>query len=473
MTDAVPTTLQDLVEQHPDLVSYFFNDTRAPHSRTSTGLSAPFIPAEVTNWRDEQRSWRESAVLFNQSHHMPELFLEGPDALKLLERVAINSFTNFTPDRAKQMVVCNPDGYVIGDCVLYNLGDAKYELVSGMSALDWVEYQASSGGYDVTIRRDASSPFNDSGRREKYRFQVDGPAAGAILDEVVEGGMPELPFFRTTRVRIAGCEVLVLRHGMAGHNGAELSGPYEQIETIRGALLAAGEKHGILQAGTRAYFSTVYESGWMAYPIPAIYTGEAMRGFREWLAADSWEANTQLGGSLVLPRIEDYYLRPWELGYDRILKFDHDFIGREALEAIADQPRRGRVTLVWDHDDGTRVFASQLGAGPRYKALDFPVVDYGFPQVDAVHDADGAPIGFSSHCGYSANEGEMLSLAILDAEHTTPGATVTITWGEADGGSRKAQVEKHEQTTIRATVAPVPYPTAVQRMKRDSIKAGR
>ena len=32
--------------------------------------------------------------------------------------------------------------------------------------------------------------------------------------------------------------------------------------------------------------------------------------------------------------IEDYYMTPYELGYGPFVKFDHDFIGREALEKI-------------------------------------------------------------------------------------------------------------------------------------------
>ncbi len=70
----------------------------------------PVVPSEFTNWRDEQRAWRESAVLFDQSHHMAELTVRGPDAAKLMSYCTINSFQNFTPDKAKQMVPCSYDG---------------------------------------------------------------------------------------------------------------------------------------------------------------------------------------------------------------------------------------------------------------------------------------------------------------------------------------------------------------------------
>src|SRR5688500_3206457 len=70
----------------------------------------PVVPNEFTNWRDEQRAWRETAVLFDQSHHMAELMIEGPDAQKLLSHLAINSFGNFPVNKAKQFVPCSYSG---------------------------------------------------------------------------------------------------------------------------------------------------------------------------------------------------------------------------------------------------------------------------------------------------------------------------------------------------------------------------
>ena len=107
---------------------------------------------------------------------------------------------------------------------------------------------------------------------------------------------------------------------------------------------------------------------------------------------------------------------PWDLGYGHILKFDHDFIGREALEKMAEGPRRSKVTLVWNRDDVLRVFASQFGDGPRFKALDFPVAYFGWPQFDELRAAEGRLVGLSCHCGYSGNESELLSLAMTNEE---------------------------------------------------------
>ena len=48
----------------------------------------PKVPAEFTNWRDEQVAWRETAALFDQSHHMTDLYVEGPDVIRLLSDLA-------------------------------------------------------------------------------------------------------------------------------------------------------------------------------------------------------------------------------------------------------------------------------------------------------------------------------------------------------------------------------------------------
>src|SRR5690606_14372653 len=89
----------------------------------------PVVPAEFSNWRDEQRAWRETCVLFDQSHHMVDLFIEGKDALKLLSHLAINTFKNFGVNRAKQFVPCNYDGYVIGDGILFHVEENKLIFV--------------------------------------------------------------------------------------------------------------------------------------------------------------------------------------------------------------------------------------------------------------------------------------------------------------------------------------------------------
>ena len=463
-------SLQDVIDETPDLVKHLSNDTISPMWKARSGLLAQFIPPEFSNWRDEQHAWRNTAILWDQSHHMPELYVKGPDSLKLLEAVGIHSLANFSPDRAKQFVACTPRGHVIGDCIAFCLEPESYLLVSGMPILNWVKYHGETGGYEVALRVDHASSFNIKGRTN-YRFQIEGPNAGKVFGELVDGPAPEIPFFRCAKIKIRGNEATVLRHGMTGHMGVEIFGPYAQMATIRDAILEAGSPFGIRQGGTKAYFSSIYESGWIAYPFPGIYTGEELRAYRRWLPADSWEANVQLAGSLQSRDVEDYYLTPWDLGYGRLLKFDRDFIGREALEKLDKLPKRQKLTLVWNHDDVVRIMSSQFGSGPRSKAIEFPHAVYGWPQMDEVLDSSGRRAGISTHCGYSSNEGELLSLGIINDSHAKLGSELLLTWGEPNGGSAKPHVERHVQSQIRVTVAPCPFPRSVQKLQRATISS--
>jgi len=460
-------SLQELIESKKSLVEYFYNDTISPFHVSRTSLFSQYIPAEFSNWREEQRAWRESAVLFDQSHHMPVLYVKGPESQKLLSYLAVNTFSNLSVDRAKQYVACTPRGHHVGDCILYYYGEKDgFELISGMPVLNWVRFHGETGGFDVDLTFDPTTPFNPTGKRTKFRFQLEGPNARPILDEITDSGWPDIKFFHTARIKIAGCDILALRHGMAGHAGAELSGAYDDLEKVRSVILKAGEKHRLRQAGTKTYFSVALEDGWIPYPLSGIYTGEELRKYREWLPATSWEANAQLGGSLYSENIEDYYTTPWCLGYGHLVNFDHDFIGRATLEESLKRPRRTKRTLRWHKEDVLRIYESQLKDGPIYKSIDMPTSFFGWPQADEVRSPDGMLVGMSQYSGYNSNERDMLSLACIHEDFAEIGTEVSLTWGEVNGGSRKPHVERHEQTTIRATVSSIPYSkTAQQRMR--------
>ena len=428
----------------------------------------PGVPAEFTNWRDEQTAWQQTCVLFNQSYHMADLAVEGPDALGLLSRLGINSFEGFAVDKAKHFVPCTPDGYVIGDVILFYLAENRFNLVGRAPALNWITYHAETGGLDVRVELDQRSALRSDGRRKVFRFQVQGPNAMHVIEKVLGGPAPELKFFNMTTVTIAGKDVRALRHGMAGQPGWELFGEWGDGEAVREAIVSAGEEFGLRQVGGRAYSSNTLESGWIPSPLPAVYSGESLKAYREWLPAAGYEGSASIGGSFTSPNIEDYYFTPWDLGYGSYVKFDHDFIGREALERMAEGEHRRKVTLALDDDSVTETIGTMLQKTDRAKFIDWPSAVYSMHPFDKV-TVDGETVGVSTWVGYSANEGKMLTLAVLDAEFAEPGTDVTFVWGEEHGGSSKPTVEPHVQTEIRAVVSPVPYVEVV----RTAYRAGK
>jgi vanillate/3-O-methylgallate O-demethylase len=418
----------------------------------------PVVPSEYSNWRDEQRAWRESAVLFDQSHHMANLYVEGPDALKLLSHLGTNSYAKFPVDRAKQFAPCSYDGYVIGDGILFHLEQNRLVFVGRAPAASWIQFHAETGGYDVKIEKDDRSPSNPRGKavvRSCYRYQIQGPNATQILERLNGGPVPEIKFFNMGYINIAGRQVRALRHGMAGAPGLEIWGPYEEREEIKAAIVEAGKDFGLCEVGSRAYATNTLESGWIPSPLPAVYTGAKMKAYRQWLPATSYEGTGSLGGSYNSDDIRDYYMTPYELGYGPFVKFDHDFIGREALEKMVNKPQRKKVTFAWNAQDVLKVFKSLFEPGQIYKYIDLPLSNYTSATYDKVMKGRKS-VGLSMFSGYSYNERSMLSLGVVDPDIEV-GNEVKIVWGEEGGGSQKTTVERHKQIPIRAIVSPVPY----------------
>ncbi len=414
----------------------------------------PAVPAEFSNWREEQVAWRETSALFDQSHHMTDLYIEGPDVLKLLSDTGVNTFKNFAVNKAKQFVACNYDGYVIGDAILFFLDENRVSLVGRPSAHNWVQFHAETGDYDVELFRDERTAVNPTGGRKLYRFQVQGPTALEVLTAAHGSELPEIKFFNMGELTIGGRTVRALHHGMSGAPGMELFGPWEEREDVRGALVEAGRDYGLRQVGSRVYATNTLESGWIPCPLPAVFTGDNMKAYREWLPGDWYEATGSLGGSFYSDNIEDYYRTPAELGYGGFVKFDHDFTGREALEA-ADEPTRRKVTLAWNGEDVAEAIGTLFEKGDPAKYIDIPLSNYSTWPNDRLMHGDRM-VGVSTFSGYSYNERSYLSLGVVDNDIEI-GQEIVLVWGEENGGSAKPVVERHRQVEIRAVVSPVPF----------------
>ncbi|GLZ02650.1 glycine cleavage system protein T [Actinomadura sp. NBRC 104412] len=455
--------LQEVLDQAGDTVELLRN------SQLGAWIY-PVVPSEFTNFRREVKAWQNTAVLFDQSHHMTNLWVSGPDALKLFTDTGINSTAKFPVNSAKQFVPVAPGGGVIGDGILFRLAEEEFVFVGRAPVANWLTFNAGKG-YNVDVRMDDRSPSRPYGKpvtRDVWRFQIQGPNAWQVIEKVNGGPLERVPFFRMGYMNVAGERVRTLRHGMAGAPGLEIWGPYETYDKVREAILAAGEEFGLEPAGARAYSCNTLESGWIPSPLPAIYTDEELRPYREWLPANSYEAVNAIAGSFVSSDIQDYYTNPWELGYGSFVKFDHDFVGRDALERIDPEVQRRKVTLAWNAEDVARLLASPVDPdGPGYQFFDLPNANYGSSNFDSVVDGDGTVVGLSMFTGYSANERKALSLATI-APDVPLGAEVRVIWGEPGGGSRKTTVEPHEQFEVRAIVSPAPY----AEMARTSYKPG-
>jgi vanillate/3-O-methylgallate O-demethylase len=391
---------------------------------------------EYTDWMDESMSWKETCYIGDWSFLWERKF-KGPDALKLFSDVSVNSFAKFDIGQAKHVIHCNPEGFVIHEGILSRLGAEEFMLF-GRGGF-WVDYQLRHGRYN------ASSEETDL-----YNFQVSGPRAVDVVEKAAGQSLRDIRFMHFGKIRIRGRELWALRQGMAGEIGYELQGPRADAQEVYDAILEAGQEFGIRRLGGRAAFINHLEA---CFPtivtdyLPAIF-GEDMQDYlREFKAAMPAFASTfNIAGSFEADDVRAWYRSPIELGWGKSVKFDHDFIGRAALEKELAQPRRVIRTLVWNAEDVLDVYASLFRQGSPYSFMELPRDQRGFMYADRV-EKDGRLVGVATSRGYSFYFRQMLSLCTIDVAHSEPGTEVAVIWGEPG----------QPQKTIRATVAPAPY----------------
>ena len=210
--------------------------TRRP-VRTSTRACRPSSPTGGTSrWPG-----RRPACSSTSRTTWPIWRCEGPDALKLLSHLAVNSFENFAVDKAKHFVPCTPDGYVIGDVILFYLAENSVQprRPRPRAQLD----HATTPRPAATTSRSSSTSARRcarTGARKSYRFQVQGPNAMSVIEKAL--GRPaagaQVLQHDDGHDRRAG-RVRALRHGMVGQPGWELFGPWEDGEAVREALVDA------------------------------------------------------------------------------------------------------------------------------------------------------------------------------------------------------------------------------------------
>ncbi|MFD9325435.1 aminomethyl transferase family protein [Streptomyces sp. NPDC060065] len=408
--------------------------------------AAPWLPEvverEYTGWRQEQAAWHESVAILNLSHHMFDMFIEGPDATRLLADVGANNFENFAVGQAKQYIPVTKDGNIVTDGILSRDGENKYTLSGVPAAQHWVQYHGEKGGYDVTYVTDPSSAFRKGGDPKLFRYQIQGPLASDLVERAFGGPLPPTKFFHSSPVTLNGMDFRALRHGMAGQAGYEFIGPWQHAEAVKEALLRAGEPLGLVQVGAFAYATPSVESGWIPSPVPGIYTDPDLLDYRKHIALYGVEGQRPLGGSFFSENIEDYYCSPYELGYGKMISFNHDFIGRDALQKAKDNVSRKKVTLMFNTDDVRKA----LGDDPGF------VLSYSRNRVES----GSALVGMTCQTASLDPVGTILSLTLIDKEYAEPGTEVSVVWGEHPGPGTAPDADLGFPR-IRATVQPAPF----------------
>ncbi len=301
--------------------------TPSPLHDVHTALGASFtdfagwsMPLRYTSELAEHRAVRQAAGIFDLSH-MGEIELTGPEAARTLDYALVGNLSGVKLGRARYTMICDADGGVLDDLVVYRIGEDHFMVVANASnsAVVAAELRTRSEGFTVEVS-DRS--------RDCALIAVQGPSSPGIIGRVSNADLSALPYYGSTPTRIGEHDVLLARTGYTGEDGFEVYSEAPHAVDVWATLTEAGGEE-LLPAGLASRDTLRLEAGMPLY-----------------------------GNELTVE------MSPFDAGLGRVVKFDKqaDFVGRAALE------QRSRV-------EASSTLVGLVGEGRRAPRHGYPVLD--------------------------------------------------------------------------------------------------
>lgn len=417
----------------------------------NTAVATPFYPGyplfnvgggaprqwEFNGWKRESMSWKTGCYIHGGLSGPGQFLFHGSDAEMFLQGLSVNSFEKFAVGTARHVIMCDDRGLIASHGVMQRLKDAKYRFfVAGA----WSLYKLVETKLDVKVTIE-----------NRFMFQVAGPNSLALLEKITGENLKDIKYLGFRDTSIAGQTVQIMRVGMSGTLAFELHGPIEQGPELYDLIFKVGQAYAIERLGWQTYPVNHIEAGFAQQIWTFLNSVYNDKGFLEY--ADRVKpvrfTSPLLSGSVDPTDWRARFRTPLECRWGKSVKFDHDFVGRAALEKEHADPRRTVVTLEWDSDDVVDVYASLFSKGEEYKYIELPTMP-NFRAVLGHGDhvlKNGKQIGVSSGIAYSYFYRKMISHCVIDMDQAEIGNEVTIQWG--DFGKRMKE--------IRARVERFPY----------------
>jgi aminomethyltransferase len=301
--------------------------TRSPLHEVHTELGATFtdfagwsMPLRYRSELAEHKAVREAAGLFDLSH-MGEIELTGPEAARALDYALVGKLSAVKVGRARYTMICDGDGGVLDDIVVYRIGEDHYLVVANASnsAVVAAELRTRSEGFTVEVT-DRSL--------DCALIAAQGPLSAGIVGKVCDADLDALPYYAATPTQVAGHDVLLARTGYTGEDGFEVYAESPHATDVWQALTDAGGS-SLSPAGLASRDTLRLEAGMPLY-----------------------------GNELTVR------MSPFDAGLGRVVKLDKqaDFVGRAALE------RRSTV-------EAESTLVGLTGEGRRAPRHGYPVLD--------------------------------------------------------------------------------------------------
>ena len=412
------------------------------------GILAPYAYGTT---RNEATAYRDSAMICVALTASPIYDVVGPQAMEFLQSICVNDFTKLKMTGLRHAIICNDKGQILTDGVVIRLAEDRYRTY-------WlnppIQYLCEQSDLDV---------HGEDLSGTEYFIQIQGEKSLEILEDAFQADLHDIAFAKHRLQEVDGKQVQVIRLGMTGNLAYEIHGPIQEFGEIYNKVWASGQKYGARQQGQFTYCLFNHtEAGFpninLHYPLPWF---ESWDGLTQWCYANPMVSNNNINRSLqgsVGDDLESRFVTPYDTGMDFLIKFNHDFIGREALEKIAsgETPRRTIAMLEWDPEDVGKVFAAYNTRGNN---VDDIAVDsdclflYNFEnncfayRADKVLNAAGEQVGITSGRIHSYSYGTMISMAFVDPAYANVGDELTVVWGTPGT----------QQFDVRAKVVPYHY----------------
>ena len=330
-----------------------------PDVRTYINAFGNILQWEADDWEAASLSWKKSCYI-HAGISGTEVTLKGPDAQKLVSMSAINNCINWKTGFAKHLVMCDDNG-LISAHALVNRTDEDTFVMSAGNPWPWLKL-LNTGKYN------AQPVF-----RDVFIFQCAGPKSLTCIEDLTQTDLHDLKCLEFRPVKIPGLDakVEVERIGMSGTLSYELRGKALDGPAVYDAFYKLGkEKYEMKRLGWRTYFVNHTEGG---YPQASCSFSQACDIDPEFVASGMNLLPPVYTGTYDPANYRARLRTPGEVGWMWMAKFDHDFIGRIAVESESKAPKRTIVTLEWNNDDVIDIYASQFRDSEPYKYIEMPV----------------------------------------------------------------------------------------------------
>lgn len=420
-------------------MSTFFDQTHAfpiyPEPVGYVTVGERLRPWEFNGWKAESLSWKESCYI-HTGLSGPLVMVEGPDADVFIAHLCTNDLNNLREGVMRHAVMCNDEGFIASHGILQRYETGQYRFFAGGP---WPVIKAMEGKFDVKAWTE-----------DYYLTQIAGPRSLEALQRASGEDLTDIAFLRYRKTLIAGVDVEVGRIGMSGNLAYEVRGPIAEGAAVYDAIFQANREIGIERLGWRTYLVNHVEGG---FPQMMWTFGSAMTRdpfFRATVDPSYFIYHLKQTGSVAPSNAEARLRTPFDVNWDKSVRFDHEFIGRAALEPLAKSPPRRTVTLRWNADDVIDIYASLFRKDKEYKTMELPTSptwldDFTNHADQILHE--GREVGFSSGNIYSYFFRESLSMGCVNIDVTEPGTELIVRWGDYGGRIKE----------VRADVAPFPY----------------